>query len=209
MRKRQRRFSIEVPANEPLPAATGPSGLAGCSNERFLDPATGLPLVAQYYPHRNGVWDPADSLQVGPGGTLDIRFDVVRAVATQFVKVQSDALPVLGLWFVKAFDKDDPAFVAAYGKNPNKSAYPTIWPALTGWVSFGTVPGFSWLPQGTTELRYAVLGDTMVLVYESLWQPTGDVKGESVQSSRFRDTNHDGVLEGPTLTFRVTPAATG
>ena len=196
-------FSVVVPADEPFPAATGPSVALGCANNEFLDPDTGLPLVTQYWDHTNGVFR-GETTTVAPGATVDIRFDVVQAAATQLVSVKVKTSPASGIWWVKAFNRDDPGFIAAYGGHPKKDLYPAIWMSSTGAISHDIVGSMSWFGPNVGELRYAELGDVLVLVNGgSYFEPVGTVEGVLIPKASFTDKNHDGVLEGRQLEIQL------
>lgn len=196
-------FSMQVPANEPLPAATGISvgPTTSCSNPNFLDPATGVPLVVQYWDNVNTGWPfwSPDLIIVTSGAMATIQFDVVPAAAIQNVTVRSHGQAVAeGEAWVRAFNRDDPAFIAAYGRNPNPNQYAEIMEGSIGQLAL------AWIDEGGTTLRLATVHDLLVLVREGpVLSQSGQISGRLVQASSFRDSNGDGVLEGPPLTINL------
>jgi hypothetical protein len=174
-------------------AATGPAvdAAAGCTNAEFVD-SDGIPLLAAFHGDFD-LWD----------GYEYIEFNVERVAAIQTVIVEeydgADWVPLDDVG-IRAFDMNDPDFVAAYGSDPNPADYRDIFEGDIGQIEMTWTGWYLFSPPGSTELRYPSVTDVLILADA----PDGMILGDQTGAAEFADRG-DGVHVGPVVIFRIGP----
>ena len=174
-------------------AATGPAvnGGAECVNAEFVD-GDGIPLLVGFHGDFD-LWD----------GYEYIEFNVERAAGLQTVIVEeydgADWVPLDDV-VIRAFDMNDPDFVAAYGNDPDHADYRDIFEGDPGQIDMTWTGAYLFSPPGSSELRYPTVTDVLILAET----PYGMILGDQTSAADFVDGG-DGVYVGPVVIFRIGP----